>query len=180
MSEGVDKLTIGEKTQNEIKINNEVYIKKTSLEHSGYGNSGNRNSGDCNSGDCNSGYGNSTNRSSGIFCNVEPKVYLFNKPTDLKWNEINHPDLSDLRLCEWISENEMSDQEKIDNPKFFTTKGYLKKYEYKEAWLNFWAKTSEDNKRKIKNLPNFDLQVFEEITGIKVECSCKCCCCNNR
>ena len=70
----------------------------------------------------------------------------------------------------------MTDQEKIENPKFFTTKGYLKKHDYKQAWLKFWAKTSEDNKTKIKNLPNFDAIVFEEITGIKVcENKCKCC-----
>ena len=80
-------------------------------------------------------------------------------------------------LCEWISEDEMTDQEKLENKHFFTTKGYLKRIEYKEAWRKFWEKTDQDNKNKILNLPNFDADIFEDITGIRVNKYC-CDCCN--
>jgi hypothetical protein len=136
--------------------------------NSGYGNSGDGNSGSRNSGDGNSGYGNSCDRSSGIFCTKTPKLFLFNKPCDESWDEIQHPHFFGFKLNEWVSENEMTDQEKIENKDFHITKGYLKKYEYQEAWLDFWNKTDEENKKTFLNLPNFDAEIFKEITGIDV------------
>jgi hypothetical protein len=136
--------------------------------NSGDWNSGNRNSGNRNSGDWNSGYGNSTNRESGIFCNVEDNVRLFNKETNLKWDCINHADYSELLLCEWIPESKMTDEEKINEVDFHTREGYLKTYDYKQAWKNFWNKTDNENKKLILDLPNFDADIFEDITGINV------------
>jgi len=141
--------------------------------NSGNGNSGNWNSGDGNSGngnsgDRNSGYGNSTNRSSGIFCSEEETVRMFNKPTNLKWEEIDHPHFNEFYLNKWISEDEMTDEDKKADPEFYVRKGCLKTYTWKEAWANFWRDTSEENRQKFLNLPNFDSEIFEEITGIKV------------
>lgn len=140
----------------------------TGLENTGENNSGNWNSGDRNSGNGNSGYGNSTNRESGIFCSKEGTVRIFNKPTNLKWDEIDHPDLSTLYLNKWISESEMTDEEKKAYPQFYVRGGYLKTYEYKEAWTNFWKDTDEKNRQKFLALPNFDAEVFLDITGIDV------------
>ncbi len=137
--------------------------------NSGYWNSGDRNSGDGNSGYRNSGYGNSCSRSSGIFCNKSPQVICFNLPTDKPWEEIDHPDFSEFALCEWVDEGKMTDQEKIDNTHWFTTQGYLKTITDKEAWANFWGKTSEENKAKFLRLPNFDAEIFKDITGIDVD-----------
>ena len=141
--------------------------------NSGYGNSGNRNSGDWNSGygnsgDGNSGYGNSTDRESGIFNSEEVTVRMFNKPTDKKWNEIDHPHFTEFYLTKWIPEDEMTDEEKKADPQFYVRQGYLKKFEYKEAWANFWKDTDEENRKKFLALPNFDAQVFKDITGIDV------------
>jgi hypothetical protein len=136
--------------------------------NSGYGNSGYRNSGDRNSGYGNSGYGNSTNRESGIFCSTEGKVRIFNKPTNLTWDEIDHPHFSEFYLTKWISESEMTEEEKKDDPQFFVREGYLKTFTYKEAWANFWKDTDKENRQKFLNLPNFDADVFLEITGIDV------------
>jgi len=136
--------------------------------NSGYGNSGDWNSGDWNSGDWNSGYGNSTNRESGIFNSEEPNIRMFNKPTDKKWDEINHPHFGEFYLTKWISEDEMTDEEKKADPMFYVRKGYLKKFEYKEAWANFWRDTDEENRKKFLALPNFDAEVFKDITGIDV------------
>ena len=146
--------------------------------NSGYGNSGHRNSGhrnsgdwnsgDWNSGNRNSGYGNSTYRESGIFCSEQSNVRLFNKPTNLKWNEISHADYSALLLCEWIPESKMTNEEKKNEPDFSVREGYLKTYDYKDAWSNFWKKTTKENKQLILDLPNFDAGIFEDITGVNV------------
>ena len=63
----------------------------------------------------------------------------------------------------------MTDQEKLDNPKFYVTQGYLKTYSYKEAWKNAFDNKNEGDIELLKNLPNFDAEVFEEITGIKID-----------
>ena len=63
----------------------------------------------------------------------------------------------------------MTEQEKKDNPEFSTTGGYLKTFTYEEAWANFWRDTTEENKQRILKLPNFDAEVFKDITGIDVE-----------
>ncbi|MEB3189040.1 MAG: hypothetical protein VKL42_01690 [Snowella sp.] len=142
--------------------------------NSGYWNSGDRNSGDrnsgyCNSGDRNSGYWNSGNCNSGYFNTNEPCVRMFNKDTGLKGDEVNIPRfLYHLKLTEWISESDMSDQEKIDNAHFHTEEGYLKTYEYKEAWANLWKEVTQEDIKALKALPNFDAKIFEEITGIDV------------
>jgi len=136
--------------------------------NSGNRNSGDWNSGDRNSGDWNSGYGNSTDRESGIFCSEEGTVRMFNKETNKKWDEIDHPHFGEFYLTKWISESEMTTEEKKDDPDFYVKGGYLKKYEYKEAWANFWKDTDEENRQKFLDLPNFDSQIFKDITGIDI------------
>jgi hypothetical protein len=46
--------------------------------------------------------------------------------------------------------------------------GYLKSYTYKEACKNWWNGMSRKNKAIICSMPNFDANVFKEITGIEV------------
>ena len=136
--------------------------------NSGNWNSGDGNSGDWNSGYWNSGYGNSTNRESGIFNSEQGTLRMFNKPTDKKWEDIDHPHFNEFYTCKWIPWLEMTATEKKENPQAETTEGYLKKFEYKEAWANFWRDTDEANRKKFLALPNFDAQVFKDITGIDV------------
>jgi len=73
-----------------------------------------------------------------------------------------------FKLCEWISASLMTEDEKKRHPDFETTGGYLREYTYKQAWANFWAETSEENRKKFLNLPNFDADTFRAITGIDV------------
>ena len=64
----------------------------------------------------------------------------------------------------------MNDEEKEQYPTYKTTGGYLKVLGYKEAWKNMWNNNiTNEEKEEIKNIPNFDKDKFEEITGIKVE-----------
>jgi hypothetical protein len=137
--------------------------------NSGYGNSGYGNSGDWNSGYRNSGYGNSTDRETGIFNTTPGKLRIFNKETDLTWDDIDHPYFNEFYLNKWIPESEMTDEEKKADPQFFVKGGYLKTYKWEEAWANYWRDSSEEERQKVLNLPNFDAKIFKEITGIDVE-----------
>ena len=136
--------------------------------NSGNRNSGNRNSGDLNSGYGNSGYGNSTNRETGIFNTTEGTLRMFNKPTDLKWDDIDHPDFDEFYLNKWIPESCMTDEEKKAEPEFHVRQGYLKTFTWEEAWANYWRDSGNKEKQKVLNLPNFDAAIFKEVTGIDV------------
>lgn len=128
-----------------------------------------------NSGDWNSGHRNSGDRNSGIFCTIEPNCFSFNKLTNKKFSEIDHPDFSNYQLTKWIPSAEMTVEEKKKFPNYGNLEGCLRIYTYKEMWANGWAKDSEENKQKFMNLPNFDADIFLEITGIDVrkkEVSC--------
>src|SRR3990167_783310 len=140
--------------------------------NSGDGNSGDYNTGYCNSGDYNTGYCNSGYSNSGYFNTNEPKMRLFNKESDFTYTELykqdKFPDFYEFYLAKWISEEEMSEQEKQEHDYYSTIGGYLKKYEYKQAWANFWKETSEENRQKFLNLPNFNADIFKDITGIDI------------
>jgi len=118
-------------------------------------NTGNYNTGDCNTGDYNSGHFNTN----------EPTVRMFNKDTGKKRDEITIPFIN-LKLTEWIPLESMSEQEKKDHPTAETTKGYLKTRTYHEAWAEAWGEADEQTKKAFTELPNFDPEIFKEITGI--------------
>ena len=141
----------------------------TGIDNTGENNSGDRNSGNRNSGNRNSGYGNSTNRETGIFNTTEGTLRMFNKPTDLKWDDIDHPEFYEFYLNKWIPESDMTDEEKKADPNFFVRQGYLKTFTWHEAWANYWRDCDEEEKQKVLNLPNFSSEIFKEITGIDVE-----------
>lgn len=149
--------------------------------NSGNCNSGNRNSGDCNSGNRNSGNWNSgmfnaCNYANGLFNSKSPKIYMFNKPTKLTFEEFQekYPEAynllkySNFTLTEWIPEYRMTNEEKEAHPEYKVQEGYLKAYTYKEACQKMWDGFSKTERNKIKKLPNFDKNIFKEITGIEV------------
>jgi len=140
--------------------------------NSGNNNSGNWNSGSWNSGNKNSGNWNSGNNNPGYLNSTEPTVRMFNKDTGKSYDEIKKyiPDyFYNITLTKWISEDDMSEQEKKDNPSYRVTGGYLKVYEYKEAWRNAWDEASKEDREKTLKLPNWDNELFKEISGIDVE-----------
>lgn len=73
-----------------------------------------------------------------------------------------------LDLTVFVKSDIMTDEEKEENPKHETIGGYLKTIPYKEAWSNFWGNLSEDDKKHFTTLPNFDKEVFKEITGVEL------------
>ena len=137
--------------------------------NSGDWNSGDSNSGDYNSGNYNSGYKNSgdwnsCNYSNGVFCNKEDKnIRIFNKPSGMSLAEFRGSKYyraltsAPFILTKWM---EYSDEERVG--------GYLKQYSYKEACQNWWNSLTDENKKIIQEIPNFDKEVFFDITGIKI------------
>ena len=148
-------------------------------------NSGNRNSGDCNSGDCNSGDWNSgdcnsgdwnkTCFSNGCFNTESPKIFLFNKPSDWTYQDWLNSDaryiLMDCpsNVLSWIWEDDMTDEEKEQHPEYSVTGGFLKHIEKETGRQMWWDGLSDRKKTIVMNLPNFDKDIFKEITGIDVE-----------
>ena len=153
--------------------------------NSGDWNSGNRNSGDWNSGDCNSGNRNSGNRNSGdwnktcfsngCFNTESPKIFLFNKPSDWTYQDWLNSDaryiLMDCpsNVLSWIWEDDMTDEEKEQHPEYSVTGGFLKHIEKETGRQMWWDGLSDRKKTIVMNLPNFDKDIFKEITGVDVE-----------
>ena len=153
--------------------------------NSGNRNSGNRNSGDWNSGDCNSGDCNSGNRNSGdwnktcfsngCFNTESPKIFLFNKPSDWTYQDWLNSDaryiLMDCpsNVLSWIWEDDMTDEEKEQHPEYSVTGGFLKHIEKETGRQMWWDGLSDRKKDIVMQLPNFDKDIFKEITGITVE-----------
>ena len=153
--------------------------------NSGNRNSGNRNSGDWNSGDWNSGDWNSGNRNSGdwnkcsfsngCFNTVEPKIYLFNKPSDWTYRDWLNSDARYLLnqipgdVLEYVWFEDMTDEEKTAHPEAKTTGGYLKQLDNSECGSIWWRGLNDYEKSIIKAIPNFDKEIFKEITGVDVD-----------
>ena len=143
--------------------------------NSGDCNSGNRNSGNRNSGNRNSGDWNKTSFSNGCFNTVSPKIYMFNKPTD--WT-LEHwlncraryllNQIDDCPL-EYVWFDSMTDEEKAAHPEAETTGGYLKERTMADNARKWWAGLSANDRNIIFSLPNFDAEIFKEITGIDVD-----------
>ena len=143
--------------------------------NSGDCNSGNRNSGDWNSGDCNSGDWNKTNFSNGCFNTVEPKIHLFNKPSEWTYRDWLNSEARYLLnqipgdVLEYIWLDDMTDEEKAAHPEAETTGGYLKVLDNSECAVIWWRGLSDRQKNIIAAIPNFDKAIFKEITGIDVD-----------
>ena len=147
-------------------------------------NTGDCNTGDCNTGDWNTGNWNTGNRntgdwnttsfSGGCFNTEQPKIYMFNKPSD--WTLQNWLDsrarylLNQIDNCplEYVWFDTMSDEEKAAHPEAKTTGGYLKERTTADNARKWWAGLDAADRNVIFSLPNFDAEVFKEITGVDV------------
>ena len=142
--------------------------------NSGDWNSGDWNSGNCNSGNRNSGDWNKTNFSNGCFNTEEPKIFLFNKPSDWTYRDWLNSDARYLlnqiprNVVDWIWSDDMTDEEKEQHPEYEVVGGYLKILDESECGQLWWDSLSERYKNIIKAMPNFDKEIFEDVTGIKI------------
>lgn len=142
--------------------------------NAGSHNTGNRNTGSWNTGDYNTGDWNKSSFNTGCFMTEKPKISLFNKPSDWSyedwWNSEARRLLNQMSksAVKWIYENDMTEEEKAENPTYETTGGYLKEFDESECEQIWWDELSENDKQIIKDLPNFDAGIFEQCTGIKI------------
>ena len=157
--------------------------------NSGSGNSGSRNSGSCNSGDGNSGTRNSGDRNSGsgnsgsrnsgswnsgdgnsgMFNTTDPFVRLFNKDTNLTRGSLNIPSFLYFKLTQWVSHDTATEEEKAEHKQDIETcGGFLKTLAYKDAFKRAWVNAGNEERQQVQNLPNFDADIFFEISGIRV------------
>lgn len=141
--------------------------------NSGNCNSGNRNSGDWNSGNCNSGDWNKTFFSNGCFNTEIPKIFLFNKLSDWTYQDWLDSDARWIlnripsNVLSWIWSEDMTDEEKAEHPEHQVIGGYLKYIEKETKRQVWWDSLPDKEKEIVKNLPNFDKDIFKEITGIE-------------
>ena len=106
-----------------------------------------------------------------MFNTKERTITIFNKDSGMMFEEAEQTAWyylifkHSLRLDEWV---EYTDAEKKESVIRQCAGGYLKRYSYKEACANWWSKYTDDEKQIIMTMPNFDADIFEEITGIDV------------
>ena len=137
-------------------------------------NTGNWNTGDKNTGNWNTGDWNSCNQSTGCFCTEQQPIMFFNKPSTWSLEDWYRSEARILMnqipkdVVEWIHEGNMTDEEKEEHPTYKTTGGYLKVLDESECGQIWWDGLSENDRAIIWALPNFDRDIFENITGIKI------------
>jgi hypothetical protein len=74
-----------------------------------------------------------------------------------------------IGLTKWVDKKDMTAQEKKDKSGWDTMGGYLKRFEYKEAWGAWWENATKKDRQAILDLPHFNADIFEKITGISVD-----------
>ena len=100
---------------------------------------------------------------------------LFNKPSEWIYGDWLNSDARYLLMdipkdvVEWVYENYMTEDEKKAHPSYKTTGGYLKILDESECAQIWWDGLSEIDRNKIKSIPNFNAEIFEQCTGIKIE-----------
>ena len=138
--------------------------------NSGNWNSGSCNSGNWNSGDCNSGGWNSGNWNSGYFNSDSPLVRIFNKETNIPLDDIDFPSFLYFNLTVWVSHDTATEEEKeAHKTEIETCGGFLKTLSYKEAFRIAWNKASKEEHKKLLKLPNWNNEIFKDISGIDAE-----------
>ena len=105
----------------------------------------------------------------------EPKIMMFNKPSDWTYRDWLNSDARYLlnqipkNVVEWVYSSEMTDEEKAEHPEHETTGGYLKILDESECGQIWWGGLLDRKKDIIKSLPNFDADIFYQCTGIKID-----------
>jgi len=74
----------------------------------------------------------------------------------------------EVSILKWIDKKDMTDEEKKEFTGYKTIGGYLKRLSYEDAWAETWSNMSDVDKNKITSIPQFDAQIFKDITGIDI------------
>ena len=139
-------------------------------------NTGDYNAGDYNTGNCNTGDWNKSSFNTGCFMTEEQKIPMFDKPSDWTYRDWLDSDARYLlnqipkNVVEWVHSEDMTDKEKAEHPTHETANGYLKVLDESDCGQLWWGSLSDCQKNTIKALPNFEPEIFEKCTGIKIDC----------
>jgi hypothetical protein len=136
----------------------------------GHFSTGNCSTGGWSTGNYSTGSWSISNYSTGHFSTEDYSGFgAFNKPCTIEeWDSAETPAFLYFGLIEWVTLSDMTEQEKIDNPSCEIIGGYSKPIDYKEAWRKAWNSATDEDKELLYALPNFDAEVFKEISGIDV------------
>ena len=101
-------------------------------------------------------------------------MFLFNKLSDWTYHDWIRSDarcvLSRIphRHLKSVSYDSMSDTEKEAHPEVKTTGTFLRIVDNPDV-QNWWVSLSDDDKKAILSIPNFNKAIFKEITGVDVD-----------
>lgn len=144
--------------------------------NNGFGNDGDDNIGDGNTGKRNIGDWNVGDGHIGVFNTAPVTIMMFNKPTDWTLEDWEDSEACNIMsdapvyLTEWVESGFMSDEELMLHPSYSVIDGYLK-VDHEVVRLErqqWWDELEPDQRAEIYDLPNFDVEIFEQCTGIKV------------
>ncbi len=148
--------------------------RNTGDRNTGNWNTGDWNTGDWNTGNWNTGDWNSSNYSTGFFNNKQQPIYMFNQPIEIRRENIYS--IKGFQILSWSFENSwwvysenMTEKEKATHPEHETTGGYLKTVDFKTACGMMWKKLDNEERAAVIEIPNFDADVFKDITGIDIK-----------
>ena len=144
----------------------------TGLRNTGNSNTGYSNTGDRNTGGMNTGIANKGNRHTGAFCIGDANLTLFNNPTDMTYDEFISSKAYSL-LCQvdtkkWVSSSEMTDEQKQLRPHHEVQGGMYIDVPFSVAFSETWETWTEKERGEFTKLPNFDADIFFDITGVKI------------
>ena len=90
---------------------------------------------------------------------------IFNKESTFEeFEKADKPKWIYVKLNEWIEKKCMTTEDKIKNPSYKKTGGFLKTHKnLYSAYKYNWDKADIEDRKKIENIPNFDRKVFKEI-----------------
>ncbi len=148
-----------------------IGYSNTGYSNTGDWNTGDRNTGHRNTGHSNTGDWNTGDWNTGNFNTITPdEVLIFNKVCSREvWKNAYKPYLLYFNVKTWVSSEEMTDEEKLAFPSAEVCGGYVRHIDYKDAFRASYERASDEDKEAVKNLPNFDAAIFEEISGIHIE-----------
>ncbi|WP_026506169.1 pentapeptide repeat-containing protein [Butyrivibrio sp. NC3005] len=177
-SKNSGSFNIGEKNAGSFNSgNNNVGEGNVGHFNSGEHNQGNNNAGCYNNGDFNAGDFNAGNYNSGSFCTGETPFMLFNQPSPITREEWMNSDARNILMLmpkkstKWNNDIGCAEKEYQQSPAFGMNDGNneisVPSYD-KFPRQEWWDKLPEEKKQIIYDIPGFDIEIFEQCTGILV------------
>jgi hypothetical protein len=150
--------------------------RNTGDRNTGYANTGDRNTGNWNTGDRNTGDRNTGNWNTGDYntghfnCDAPREIRCFGKMVSREeWRDAHKPDwLFAPTPTQFVPTAHMTDAEKAANPEHYTTGGYTRENDMRKEWAKAYAAASPEDIQAVRELPGFDADVFETITGLRL------------